>query len=63
MNAHHDLDESQSDDTFYGYLFDALGITVPKKPLKRFVRTYLYIILAAWTYILQVVLHFDPLVF
>jgi len=63
MNEHHDLDESKSDDTFYGYLFDLAGWNVPKKPLKKFVRTYLYIILGVWTYVLQAVLHFDPLLF
>ena len=63
MNEHHDLDESKSDDTFYGYLFDQLGLAIPKKPLKKFVRTYLYILLGIWTYILQVVLSFDPLIF
>lgn len=63
MNEHHDLDESQTDDTFYGYLFDRMGISVPKKPLKKFVRTYLYIILGVWTYVLQVVFSFEPLLF
>lgn len=44
VNDKHDL-ENVEDATFYSFLFETIGFKIPRKPLKTFVRIYLYPIL------------------
>ncbi|MBP7399910.1 MAG: hypothetical protein KA954_10015 [Chitinophagales bacterium] len=59
MNAGHNIEEDK-DFTFYAYLLEKLNIHFPRKPLKIFVRSYLYLFLGAYAYILQEVLMYQP---
>lgn len=63
MNQHHDLDESKGDDTFYSTLLESIGIHIPKSPLKKFVRRYLYLLLAVFSYLWQVIWQNPPIWF
>lgn len=55
MNDGHDL-AVDDDATFYSFLLEAVGINVPRKPIKRIVRNGLYVFLAllafTWQYVL-----------
>lgn len=62
LNKHHDLHD-ENDNTFYSYLFEQMGMTVNRARLKRFVRRYVYILLAAFTILWQVVAGVEPLLF
>ena len=53
VNAQHDLNEADDDNTFYAHLLESLGIFLPRKPLKIFVRSWLYAILGVFAYVLQ----------
>ena len=54
MNAHHDLEEEDNHNTFYAQLLESVGIRLPRKPLKRFVRTWLYMLLGILAWVIQV---------
>lgn len=57
LNAQHGLMEDQDPDaTFYSEILSTVGIDHHKKKLKRFVRTWLYPLLALWTLVLQLFL-------
>jgi hypothetical protein len=57
LNAQHGLMEDQDTDaTFYSELFSTVGIRHNRKKLKRFVRIWLYPLLALWTLVLQLFL-------
>lgn len=62
LNEMHGVDEKE-DHTIYSAILEECGFTIPRKPLKKFVRTYLYAILAVFTVVLQMVFHFEPLLF
>ena len=62
LNAKHDLSDA-NDATFYSYLFEQIGIEVNRKQLKKFVRRYVYILLAAFTVFWQLALRMEPLLF
>ena len=55
MNGGHEL-KDDDDATFYSFLFEQMGLHVPRKPLKLIVRNGIYILLAiiafTWQYIL-----------
>ncbi len=55
MNEHHGLQESD-DRIFYTDLLERMGFRPNRPLLKRFVRRYLYFILAAFTLLWQLVL-------
>lgn len=59
MNAGHSIEEDQ-DFTFYAFLLEKLSFRIPRKPLKQFVRSYLYVFLATFSFILQKVLLYHP---
>ena len=59
MNAGHNIAEDK-DFTFYAYLLEKMHIHFPRKPLKIFVRSYLYLCLGAFAYILQEILLYHP---
>ncbi|MFT5166890.1 MAG: hypothetical protein ACI8P3_002122 [Saprospiraceae bacterium] len=59
MNQAHGLDDSQ-EHTFYSHLFERLGFKPNRNKLKNFIRSYLYIILAIFTLILQLGMSFQP---
>jgi hypothetical protein len=57
LNAQHGLMEDEDPDaTFYSEIFVAVGISHNRKVLKKFVRSWLYPLLALWTVILQLFL-------
>ena len=60
MNVKHDLSEDEHM-TFYAYLFESVGIHFNRRKLKIFVRKWLYACLGVFTLILQLVLHYQPL--
>lgn len=60
VNAKHDLVEQDTDNTFYAELLESAGIHLPKKPLKYFVRTWLYVILGAIAFLIQVYGQYTP---
>jgi hypothetical protein len=62
LNKKHGLDTGE-DTTFYTYLLESVGIYFPRKPLRRFVRRYLYFCMAAFTWFWQVGLGFKALLF
>ncbi|MFN7014866.1 MAG: hypothetical protein ACK4ON_11420, partial [Bacteroidia bacterium] len=59
MNAGHHIEEDK-DFTFYAYLLEKLNIHFPRKPLKTFVRSYLYAFLGLFSYLLQEVWMYTP---
>ena len=57
MNRSHGADETlDSDATFYSVVFDLINVSIPKRPVKLFVRNALYIALALVAFIWQYVL-------
>jgi hypothetical protein len=62
LNAKHDLDISD-DTTFYSHLLESVGFKIDRGRLKLFVRRYLYLLLALFTLIWQLMLKQDPLLF
>jgi hypothetical protein len=62
LNKQHGLDTGD-EYTFYSYLFESVGINLPRKPLRIFVRRYLYVILAAVAWLWQAYLGHAPLLF
>lgn len=62
MNATHELDDSE-DHTLYSQVFESLGFHPNRKKLKKFVRGYLYFLLAIFTLIWQLGLGMKPLLF
>lgn len=54
MNDKHDLIEEDNHNTFYAQLLESVGIRIPRKPLKQFVRTWLYALLGFFAWLLQV---------
>jgi hypothetical protein len=61
MNIKHDLEEEEHM-TFYAYLLESVGIRLNRRRLKIFVRKWLYVLLAGFTLLLQLVFHFKPLI-
>ncbi len=59
MNAAHNIEEDK-DFTFYAYLLEKFNIYFPRKPLKVFVRSYLYVVLGTFAYVLQEVFGYQP---
>jgi len=53
INARHNLNEEVDDHTFYAELLESIGIYLPRKPLKKFVRNWLYILLGGFAFCLQ----------
>lgn len=62
VNARHGLHEGE-DRTFYSELFESMGLKPKRRPLKIFVRRYLYILLSIAAILIQEGLHFKPLWF
>jgi len=62
LNKHHHL-QDEDDNTFYSYLFEQIGISVNRSRLKRFVRRYVYLLLAAFTILWQIIAGVEPLLF
>lgn len=62
LNAKHDL-KDDNDATFYSYLFEAVGISVNRKSLKKFVRRYVYVLLGLFVVCWQLMLGIEPLLF
>lgn len=62
LNDKHGVDESEHH-TIYSAVFEEMGIPVSRKPLKKFVRNYLYSLLAVFTFLLQFVFGYIPLLF
>lgn len=60
MNAHHHLEENDNYNTFYAQLLESVGIHLPRKPLKRFVRTWLYMLLGVLAWCIQVPGNYVP---
>lgn len=52
LNAEHDL-HGNEDSTFYSFLFESIGLNIPRKPLKNFVRKFLYPILGVLAFFWQ----------
>lgn len=64
MNSSHGLDESEDPNgTFYGVVFDMVGIKHDKARLKKFLRGPLYPILGIFGYVWQRILEIPPLFF
>ena len=59
MNEAHGLDDS-GDHTFYSHLFEKMGFRPNRGKLKDFVRGYLYVILAVFTVVLQLLYGYKP---
>lgn len=59
MNEAHGLDDS-GEHTFYSHLFEKMGFRPNRRKLKDFVRGYLYVILAVFTAVLQLLYGFKP---
>ncbi len=62
LNAKHDLDTS-SDTTFYSHLLESVGIHLDRSTIKKFVRRYLYLILALVTFLWQVLWEHEAILF
>lgn len=62
LNDKHGVEESE-DHTIYSAVFEELGLNLPRKPLKKFVRNYLYSLLGVFTFLLQFVFGYKPLLF
>lgn len=62
LNSAHDLEDNE-DTTFYSYLLEQVGWYVNRTVLKKWVRRYIYILLAVATLCWQLLLGFDPLLF
>jgi hypothetical protein len=62
LNDKHGIDENE-DHTIYSAVFEELGIQLPRKKVKKFVRNYLYFLLALCTVFLQVICNYQPLLF
>jgi len=62
VNEQHDLVE-EDDFTFYAYLFERMGFQPNRKIVKTIVRGGLYVVLAIFTVIWQVVLKKEALLF
>lgn len=62
LNKSHALEDAD-DATFYSYLLEQIGFQPDRRRLKLWVRRYIYILLAAFTLIWQLLLNFEPLLF
>jgi hypothetical protein len=64
LNARHGLStETDPNATFYTYLFEEVGIRLPRRPLKLFVRIFLYPLLGLFAWWWQAGLGYAPLLF
>ena len=61
MNKSHGIDEVDNNATFYSEIFDLLGLNIPKRPVKLFVRNALYIVLGLVGFVWQYLLHNEVL--
>ncbi len=52
MNDGHEIEDDE-DATFYSYVFSLIGIEIPRKPVKLFVRNGLYLCLGLFSFIWQ----------
>jgi len=52
LNGEHDL-HGHEDETFYSFLFESIGMNIPRKPLKLVVRNFLYPILGVLSFLWQ----------
>jgi hypothetical protein len=52
LNAQHAL-KDKDDTTFYSFLLEKIGVAIPRKPLKKFVRFYLYPVLSLMAFFWQ----------
>ena len=62
LNEQHDLSE-EDDYTFYAFLLEYLGFNFNRKAVKMIVRNGLYLVLAALTFIWQVILKHEAILF
>lgn len=62
LNAKHDLD-TRDNTTFYSHLLESIGFKPNRAAIKKVVRNYLYVILALFTLIWQVLLGQEALLF
>lgn len=60
INAQHDLKESDDHNTFYAELLESVGIRFKRKPLKVFVRGWLYGLLGLFAFLIQFFGGYNP---
>lgn len=62
MNIEHGLDDG-GNHTFYALLLEMMGFRFDRGKVRKFVRFWLYIVLASVTFVWQIYLGFEPLIF